>query len=247
MRIADYIETLDHEGRLVTEAARPADLDAPVPDCPRWLVRDLLRHLGAVHRWATAFVAEGRDQPVALPTPPAMSDDALLPWLRDGLDRLVTTLRAAPPDLACWTFLPAPSPSIFWARRQAYETAVHRVDVEKARGLPISPLDPEFAAGGIDELLTGFHARQRSPVRTDSPKTLRVRVTDVAEADWIVRLSDEPPRTVRVSADPPAADCVYEGPAATLYLVLWNRLPPEAVRITGDVSLAHRWRALTSD
>jgi len=41
-------------------------------------------------------------------------------------------LSAAPPDLRCWTFLPAPSPLAMWARRQAHETTVHRVDAELA-------------------------------------------------------------------------------------------------------------------
>ncbi|APU15778.1 MULTISPECIES: maleylpyruvate isomerase family mycothiol-dependent enzyme [Actinoalloteichus] len=246
MEITDYLETLRHEGRLFAEVARHTDPNAPVPGCPRWLVRDLVRHLGVVHRWATGFVAERREHPVALPEPPALADDALVPWLTEGHDRLLMTLAAAPPDLTCWTFLPAPSPLVFWATRQAYETAVHRVDVETALGRPISPMRPRFAAGGIEELLAGFHGRRRSPVRTDSPRTLRVRATDVADADWIVRLSDEPPRTERTAEESPVVDCTYEGPAAELYLVLWNRLPLETVRISGDVTLAHRWRDLTS-
>jgi len=39
-------------------------------------------------------------------------------------------LASAPPDLDCLTFLAAPSPLAMWARRQAHETAIHRVDAE---------------------------------------------------------------------------------------------------------------------
>ncbi|MEU9007352.1 maleylpyruvate isomerase N-terminal domain-containing protein, partial [Streptomyces sp. NPDC048551] len=57
MKIIEYVETLDREGRLLAEAAGRAGTEAPVPTCPGWRVSDLLRHTGAVHRWATGFVA----------------------------------------------------------------------------------------------------------------------------------------------------------------------------------------------
>lgn len=97
-----------------------------------------------------------------------------------------------------------------------------------------------FAADGIDELLTGFHARPRSRVRTEHPRTLRVRPSD-ADAVWTVRLSpDVPPRTERSAAG--SADCELAGPAQNLYLLLWNRLSPDAATVTGDPALAGLWR-----
>jgi hypothetical protein len=58
---------------------------------------------------------------------------------------------------------------------------------------------------------------------------------------WTVRLSaDAAPRTVR-DADG-AADCEMAGTAQDLYLALWNRLPLDAVAVTGDTSLAALWR-----
>ena len=47
-----------------------------------------------------------------------------------------------PTTCECWTFLPAPSPRAMWARRQAHETAIHRVDAQLAAGLPVSPWSP---------------------------------------------------------------------------------------------------------
>ncbi|WP_020674123.1 maleylpyruvate isomerase family mycothiol-dependent enzyme [Amycolatopsis nigrescens] len=244
MRIAEFVETVGQEGRLFAAAAERADAAAPVATCPGWLMRDLVIHLGSVHRWATAFVAEGGQQPVGLPEAPELSDDALVPWFREGHGRLVETLSSAPPDLACWTFLPASSPVAFWTRRQAHETAVHRVDAEIARGGQLSSLRPAFAADGIDELLAGFYPGAASVLRVESPKTLRFRATDVPEATWTLHLSDGQPRAERTEAG--AADCVYEGTAADLYLVLWNRLPLDAVTITGDIAVAHLLRDLTS-
>src|SRR5205823_3910842 len=130
-----------------------------VPTCPGWTVRDLLAHQGGVHRWATSHVVEARTEPpsrdFALAEPP--DDDAVLDWFRDGYARLVTTLADASDRLECWTFLPSPSPRAFWARRQAHETAIHRVDAESASGEPVT-FDPAFAVDGIDELLLGFYA-----------------------------------------------------------------------------------------
>src|SRR5207253_4063893 len=55
------------------------------------------------------------------------ADAALLAWFRDGHAALVGTLESAPPDLKCFTFLPAPSALAFWARRQAHETGIHQI------------------------------------------------------------------------------------------------------------------------
>ncbi|SEF51725.1 TIGR03083 family protein [Actinacidiphila yanglinensis] len=241
MRTIDSIAHLQREGELLADAAAEAGEHAPVPTCPGWSTGDLVRHTGTFHRWAARIVAERLPGPVPEdPMPEGPTGAALLPWFRDGHGGLVRTLRAAGHETDCWTFLPAPSPLAFWARRQAHETAVHRVDAESARGGKLTSLDPAFAADGIDELLTGFHARSGSRVRAEQPRALRVRPTD-ADAAWTVRLSaGAAPRTER-STDGPA-DCELTGPAQDLYLVLWNRLPLDAATLTGDAALAALWR-----
>ncbi|MFI5875581.1 maleylpyruvate isomerase family mycothiol-dependent enzyme [Streptomyces sp. NPDC051445] len=242
METAEFIHVLDREGRSLADAAAQAGPDAKVPTCPDWQVGDLLRHTGAVHRWATSFVAEGNPSFRPFDEAPDLVGDALLDWFREGHRRLVGTLSDAPSDVQCWHFLPAPSPLAFWARRQAHETAVHRVDAESARGRAPEEIAGDFSAGfaadGIDELLRGFHARAKSRVRTAEPRVLRVRATDTADAVWTVRLSSEPPVTERDSEG--EADCEVSGPAALLYLALWNRSPLPAV--TGDDTLATLWR-----
>ncbi|MFI1706583.1 maleylpyruvate isomerase family mycothiol-dependent enzyme [Streptomyces griseoruber] len=243
METAEFISILDREGRALADAATGAGAAAPVPTCPGWQVGDLLRHTGMVHRWARSFVAEGRTAYHPGEGEPDLDGPALLDWFREGHRLLVDTLSDARPDVACWHFLPAPSPLAFWARRQAHETAVHRVDADSARGRApeesARSLPAAFAADGIDELLSGFHARDRSRVRTEKPRVLRIRATDLEEdAVWTVRLSLEPPLTERTADGD--ADCELTGPAARLYLALWNRLPFPAV--TGDAELATLWR-----
>src|SRR5690606_9734843 len=129
MLTEDYIAALRHEGHLLIEAVASAELggvlDAVVVTCPEWIVRDLAHHMGQVHRWAATFVREARPTMTSAeedarnwgPMPP---DSDLLAWLRAGHAELVAALDAAPADLRCWTFLPAPSPLAFWARRQAH-------------------------------------------------------------------------------------------------------------------------------
>ncbi|MFF5445742.1 maleylpyruvate isomerase family mycothiol-dependent enzyme [Streptomyces sp. NPDC012888] len=239
MEIDAYLEVLEREGGLLAEAAERAGLDAPVPTCPGWRTSDLLRHTGAVHRWAGAYVAEGLLEPEPFPEGPEFTGAELLAWYREGHAELVRILAGAPADAQCWTFLPtATTPRGFWSRRQAHETTVHRMDAESALGRRFGPVDPEFAEDGVDELLTGFHARAKSRARTDRPRVLRIRAADTG-AVWTVHLSAEPPRTVR--NDTGAADCEVTAEAAWLYAALWNRVPLTGPAVHGDASLAHHW------
>ncbi|MFF0777149.1 maleylpyruvate isomerase family mycothiol-dependent enzyme [Streptomyces sp. NPDC003720] len=241
METAEFLHALDREGRLLAAAAELAGTDAKVPTCPGWQVRDLLRHTGAVHRWAAGIVADGHTAPRPLPEGPDLDGAELVTWYRDSHRRLVETLAGAPADLDCWTFHPAPCPSplAFWTRRQAHETTVHRHDAEAARGGPATSVATGFAADGVDELLRGFHARARSRVRTDRPRVLRIRALDAgADAVWTVRLSEQPPATSR-DADA-EADAELAGTAERLYLALWNRAPLSDM--TGDRALAALWR-----
>ncbi|WP_330456180.1 maleylpyruvate isomerase family mycothiol-dependent enzyme [Streptomyces sp. NBC_00820] len=241
MNTAEFLETLDREGRLLASAAAEAGPDAKVPTCPEWQVRDLLRHTGAVHRWAAGFVAEGIAEPRPLDDTPDVDGEELVAWYRDSHRSLVETLAAAPDDVDCWTFhrAPSPSPLAFWVRRQAHETTIHRYDAEAARGGEVSPIAADFAADGIDELLRGFHARSRSRLRSEEPRVLRVRAADAgADAVWTVRLSADAPVTSRDAAG--EADAELSGPADLLYLALWNRVPVPDV--SGDESVAELWR-----
>lgn len=192
-----------------------------------------MSHPSGGSSWATGVVASGRTEPpdgdldAVVGSWPA--DPDLLGWFETGLAELVATLSRARPDLRCWTFLPAPSPVAFWARRQAHETAMHRVDAELAAGA-VPVFAPSFAADGIDELLSGFITRPNGRLRSDADRTLRVRCTDTLES-WLVRISSNPVETTR---DAGRADCEVAGRASDLSLALWNRQSNAALTIEGD-------------
>ncbi|WP_411102662.1 maleylpyruvate isomerase family mycothiol-dependent enzyme [Streptomyces sp. cmx-4-9] len=240
MEINDFVKALEHEGGLLADAAEQAGPDALVPTCPQWRIADLLRHTGSVHRWAAGYVAGAQSEPGPFPDAPELTGAELFAWFRAGHADLVRTLQEAPADVQCWTFLPTapPSPLAFWARRQAHETAVHRMDAESALGTLFSPLEARFAEDGVDELLTGFHARPRSRVRSPEPRVLRVRAADTGAA-WTVHLSPAPARTVLGDAAP--ADCEVTAEASWLYAALWNRVPLAGPAVTGDTELARLW------
>ncbi len=236
MEIAEHIDALAREGKLLADAGARADLDAPVPSCPEWRARDVLQHTGEVHRWAAFIVGEqirdAEEKPVTYPP-----DDDLLEWFRAGHATLVETLVDAPPDLECFAFLPAPSPLAFWARRQAHETAIHRADAESATGA-ISPYPADFATDGIDELLYGFASRpRRKPLPIDGPIDIGVHATDAGRV-WTIRLR---PEGIAVSDELGGIDVAVHADASDLYLLLWNRRGLDGVRVDGDASIVDHW------
>jgi uncharacterized protein (TIGR03083 family) len=240
VEIAQHIEAIRREGRLLASAAERTDLNVPIPTCPDWRMRDLLQHIGGIHRWAAAHVAERRAEPLRDYTslvgdwPP---DDELIAWFRAGCADLARVLETAEPDVQCWSLFPAPSPLAFWARRQAHETGVHRADGEGARG-PMTAFEPAVAADGIDELLLGFVPRPRSKLRSEAPRALHVQTTDV-EGDWLVHIQSD---KVEVRKEKAAADCSVSGPASDLFLMLWNRRGTQGLDVIGDGALLELWR-----
>ena len=263
MKVQEYIAELERDGDLMATAAERAGLMSTVPPCPGWQIRDLLRHTGYVHRWAARYVAEGLPRPVPNVTeadilaaePP---DPDLIGWFRDGHAGLVAALTSADPELACWSFLPAPSARGFWARRQAHETAIHRIDAELATGGGVTAVSGAFAADGVDELIMGFFGRDQRKLsdvqRAGRYQTVRVRATDTG-GEWRVALTEDGQLAAEVehhsgaSPDRGAggtseADCTLAGPAAGLYLLMWNRADPATagVQVSGDERVLTAWR-----
>jgi uncharacterized protein (TIGR03083 family) len=242
MEITEHIDRLRAEGLRLVAAAERAGLDAPVPTCPEWRVRDLVGHTGGVHRWAASFVTTGRERPTTDEEDAAYfaapGDDTLLDWYRDAHGGLVAALSGADPAIPCFTFLPAPTPLAFWARRQAHETAVHRVDAESA-GSAVAGIPAGFAADGIDELLFGFFARPRGRLVADPPVSLAVCATD-ADAAWTIHVG---PDSRRAQPGRHPADLTVTGPAGDLYLLLWNRHDGTGLEFDGDRAVLDLWRA----
>jgi uncharacterized protein (TIGR03083 family) len=240
MDVPTHIDALRVDGARLAAAAALVGPDAPVPTCPEWAVRDLVHHQGAVHRWATAYVSRGLTEPGAVNFAEArgpLPDDAdLVDWFVTGHAALVAALAGADPDMRCWSFLPSPSPLAFWARRQAHEISIHRVDAELAAGGPLSPVDPAFAADGIDELLVGFAPLRGAPGDDTAARTvIAVRCSD-EDAGWMLRIGPDSVTTTALApgAGDEDAGCTVRGPAEDVYLTLWRRAAPDRLAVEGD-------------
>jgi uncharacterized protein (TIGR03083 family) len=243
VEVERYVRWVKDSGDRLGRAAVAAGIGAPVPTCADWKVRDLLSHVGGVHRWATVYVRTGRAGPTTDDEDAEffvqVPDDEVVDWYREGHARLVEALSAAEPAMTSWTFLTAPSPLAFWARRQAHETSIHCVDAEASAGMA-SEFPVDFAIDGIDELLNGFFARPGGRLVAESPMALGVRPID-DKAGWTVHIR---PDGRTVSPGISDADCVITGPARDLYLVLWNRGDAgTAVTVDGDTRILDHWRA----
>jgi uncharacterized protein (TIGR03083 family) len=240
--IASYAAAIRTDAATLATAAAKAGPDAPVPTCPDWAVRDLVRHLGGVHRWATSIVASPRTEPWDVDLPEVVDtwpdDDTLTTWLLDGAEALAGVLETADPALQCWTFLRATSPLAMWARRQAHETAIHRVDGESALGASGTPFEPAFAADGVDELLVCFVPRRKTKLTAPQRRVLRVTAVD-ADGDWDVVIDDAGVTTLPGGTD--RADATVRGEASDLYQALWNRPVSAPLDVSGDPALLARF------
>ena len=231
LTVDELIQVLRTESDLLAGEAAQSFVTDPVPTCPQWSVRDLVGHTGGVHRWAATVVKGALTQDIPdteqellfrAPADPA----ELLAWFTRGARELVQALEAAPADLRTFVFLKsAPAPRQFWARRQAHETTIHRVDALAARlgRMPSTHeagIAREVAIDGLNELLIGFVQRRSSKLRHTEPYWVTIAPTDVDMA-WTVALSDDPP--VTTPGTDPRSTGIISGTAAALYLGLWNR------------------------
>lgn len=243
-----YVGDIVREGARFASAAEAGPLDASVAACPGWDVRDLVTHVGLVHLWAATNIVFPSDRWLSVDDfsdlqrywPEYASerpdDDRLVGWYRSTLANLVEVIDATPSDHECLTFLPAPSPLIMWARRQASEIAVHRYDAEAARGVE-SSFEPSFAADMLDELLAGFAPRMRAG-HLDHDRVLHIAASDVGQ-EYVVTLS---PSGLEVGRTGGPADLSVQGSVADLYLLLWNRPMGSTVTMDGDTRVLDDWR-----
>ena len=198
-------------------------LDVAVPWVPEWRARDLVGHLGTVHRWATSILRAGTTEPppaASRQSPPA--DDNLLGWYETGLVELVATLRTTPPDAPAWHMSPAAEKvAASWTRRQAHELVVHRMDLEVAACGRFTAVEPAVADDGVDELLAVVLPRwAHTEPLASADATVGVTCTDTGRS-WSVRVvrGEVTVRPERSGDE----DASVRGDATALLLHLWGR------------------------
>ena len=91
--------------------------DEPVPSCPDWTTRDLIQHLGTIHRWAGAIVLSGQRQ--NLPKP--IFGEDLVEWYAGTAAALLAALQAVDVDEPTPNFSLIDETAGFFHRRQMHE------------------------------------------------------------------------------------------------------------------------------
>ena len=221
----DYLASVRGDAQALADAARRGRRDAPIAGCPGWDVDALLAHLGRIYQWVLAAVDLGGASPGKLP--PAPTDRATYPdWLVAGSDELCRRLEVIDPAAPVWNFSLQPRVAAFWPRRMALETAVHRWDGESALGdaqTIEASIEAALASEGIDEMFAVFAPLRLADRAVELGGSLHVHCTD-AEGEWTLSSNDG---ALVVDCGHAKGDAAVRGPASTLYLMLWRRVPPD--------------------
>lgn len=228
------------QNRMFVERVFAADPDTPVPTCPGWSLKHLVRHVGGGDRWAAQIVGDrmtdrlefGDIRDGRAPTDPV----AAAAWLRAGAQLLVDAVTDTGPDTEVWTSL-GPRPASWWLRRRLHETVVHNADAAIAVGVPFAP-SPELAADAVSEWL------DIATVRADlAGKSLHLHATDDGLGDggeWMIADG-------AWSHAHAKGDTALRGPAADLLLALTRRrgIDETAIELFGDAGLWRAWLEAT--
>src|SRR5262245_49474861 len=155
---ATYLASLQADIAAIP-AASADGLRRSVPACPGWTLADLVGHVATVYRFAGA-VARERPQDAEAVRPirerlqrersdhPEAGDP--MQALNQAAAALLEALEGLGPDDPIWSWSPRLQRGIFWHRRMAQETLIHRWDAQQAAGAP-GPIASELALDGIGE------------------------------------------------------------------------------------------------
>lgn len=234
MQRHEYLAAIETHGADIARAAR-VSIDAPVRACGSWRVADLLWHVGEVHRFWTSMALAGSASKGEHVRDERPSEMDMISWYELGVQQLLAALAKLPPDQPCWTW--AGPQNIAWLlRRMAHETAIHAWDALWAAGLK-PQIDPALASDGIDEFVYVMTpvVREGQPIIGGS---VHIHCTDV-DGEWLLVPGDG--LELVVTREHAKGSVALRGPAVDILLVLWRRLPVEAIDVIGDASVADRF------
>lgn len=235
-----WLAALRADGPAMHVAAMQAGETASVPSCPGWTTADLVHHVGEALRWARLSVPRGvTTVPEPLVELPRPSWPAALDALRTEFAATIETLDAVDAELPAWNWAPQAKKAAFWQRRIAHEVAVHRWDVELAAGIP-TPIEAKLAADGVNEVFDSFLPAGRRRQPSELHGVVHLNATD-AGYEWFVRLRGSGIALLDtgtiLDTDDHHPRAAATATASDLLLMLWGRLQPEILDITGDARL----------
>lgn len=236
-----YLAAIESDSGALLEAAL-LGLSAPVPTCPGWTAGHVVAHVGRAYRWIGEIV-ETRSQTPVQPRPNDHSFDPSHPgvgdWFRSSLTGFLETMWGTEPAVPVWSWS-RENTTGFWLRLMSHETALHRYDAQSAHSCT-TPIDAAVARDAIDGWLDWFVPFQRTgSLVPGRGETVHFHQTD-GDGEWTVRFAGN---EAEVSREPAPADMEAEGTASDILLYLWSRTGPDRLALSGDASLADRFRDL---
>jgi uncharacterized protein (TIGR03083 family) len=243
--VLDRIGAIRGESARIADLLDGADLDARVPSCPDWALRDLVLHLGEVQRsWAGCLRSRRADEPWEGAVAAPRSDGEMAPWMRASTDDLLSALAEVGDESPCWTWWGEPLTSGAVGRHQVQEAAVHRWDTASAVGAP-EPLDPEVAHDGVPEFLQVVLSALAADRTGAPPAGLRGPLTFVTTdtgGRWTVVDGAVADPGIERPAGPDGGSAIH-GTASDLVLLLYGRAPLSAVTVEGETALVEAFLA----
>jgi uncharacterized protein (TIGR03083 family) len=158
---------------------------------------------------------------------------------------LLRVLERIEPDLPAWNWAPQAKKAVFWHRRMAHETAVHRWDAQVASG-PAEPVEAKLAADGVTEVLDSWLPSGRRRGDTDGVRGIvALNAADIGQV-WYVRLRGEGIALLDTDTllddDHPHERAQATGTASDLLLALYGRVPFDVLEVAGDPRLLQALR-----
>jgi uncharacterized protein (TIGR03083 family) len=230
---SELLSALRREGEGLIAAAG-LGLDEPVPTCTDWTVASLVAHVSKVYARTTRLVSLRATEPPPAGTEVPAGDP--IEVLRELLDDLVSELSECEAETPLWNWSTAPQNAMFWARRMAHESAVHRFDAQAAHGV-MQPIDAELASDGIDELIDVIANRVYSRDQVSGPVGI-VGLQPTDNEAWLVQL--EPNHLQRIDGGR-QADVTVTGTSSALLLAAYARVPWSSLEVSGDADLLAQW------
>lgn len=236
-----WLDALRADAAAFRAVAGEADLTAAVPTCPDWTVLSLVHHLGGVYRWVRSHASRGV---TSAPDPASRRHDypgadETLDWFDEEAKGLIELLDALDPNMPAWNWAPQAKIALFWHRRMAHETAVHRWDMQMSQGLA-EPLNDHLAADGVTEVLDSWLPAGRRKGPTDRYGVVQLTAPEEGQ-EWFVRLRGEGiallDTDTLLDADGPDTRVHASGQASDLMLALWGRIGFDSLEVSGDESL----------
>jgi uncharacterized protein (TIGR03083 family) len=228
------------------EAAGDAgQLDATVPTCPDWTVRQLAFHLSDVYRYVATHVVRGEaSKPERAAPEPTEGVDPLAYFDRQFAE-VLRVLEAVDPDLPAYNWAPQAKRASFWHRRMAVETAMHRWDAQVAVG-PAEPVEAKLATDGINEVMDSMLPAGRRRGQVEGVRgVVALHAADVGQ-DWYIRLRGQGIALLDTDTllddDHPHERAQATGTASDLLLALYGRVPYDVLEVAGDPRLLEALR-----